>query len=157
MRPHSRPVLILALLLLSAAPAAAAEIQFFALIDGAHARIPTLSNAKGVGTFTLNDAQTELAFSITFSPWLNNESFSHIHIDSIAGGSDGVIFDLDNGPIKVGIMPIKNPLFLNALLTGHLYVNVHSATYPQGAVAGYIQLGTPARAATWGRLKALFR
>lgn len=157
MRPHSSPVLFLALMLLVAAPTAAAEIQFFALIDGAHARIPTLSNARGVGTFTLNDAQTDLAFSITFSPWVNNESFSHIHIDSIAGGSDGVIFDLDNGPTKVGSMPIKNPLFLNALLTGHLYVNVHTASYPQGEIAGFIQLGTSARAATWGRLKALFR
>lgn len=141
----------------SAAPLAGAT-EFHAIIDGSQARPPHTSNARGIGRFTLNAAQTELAFDITFDPWVSNEIFSHIHVDSAGNnGADAIVFDLPNGNPKQGVMTIDEPLVLAALLGGHLYVNVHTTAFNQGEIAGPIVAGTPAAARSWGRLKSLYR
>lgn len=161
-RPRSLPaVLLLALAGLCASAAGApraGEMEFHALIDGTQARPPNLSNGRGIGRFTLNAAQTELTFDIAFDPWISNERFSHIHVDSAGNnGADAIVFDLPNGNPKQGVMPIEEPLVLQALLDGFLYVNVHTNAFPQGEIAGYLLPGTPAGAESWGRLKALYR
>jgi len=162
--PRSLPALAAALVaavpvaVLPPADTAAQVMEFHAIIDGAHARIPTGSQARGIGHFTLNEAHTQLAYEITFDPWVNNEVFSHIHIDSVAnGGQDDIVFDFDNGNPKVGIYSPQSKLELDALLSGHLYVNVHTTTFQRGEIAGYILPGTPTMARSWGRLKALYR
>ena len=165
--PHPPLLLWLALPaagLLAASPAAAAPLaalgttEFHAVIDGTQAHPPHVSNAQGVGLFTLNAAHTELTYTITFDPWVDDEIFSHIHIDAAAnGGQDAILFDLPNGNPKVGFVKIDQPLVLEALFDGFLYVNVHTQQYRQGEIAGYLRPGTPAVAASWGRIKALFR
>ena len=161
-----RPLPALAAALVAAAPfavipsvdPAAQVMEFHAIIDGAHARIPTSSLARGIGRFTLNEAHTQLAYEITFDPWVNNEVFSHIHVDSAANnGQDEIVFDFDNGNPKVGVYSPQPGIELDALLSGHLYVNVHTTTFQRGEIAGYILPGTPAMARSWGRLKALYR
>jgi hypothetical protein len=89
---------------------------------------------------------------------VTNEVFSHIHVDSAANnGQDDIVFDFDNGNPKVGVYSPQPGIELDALLSGHLYVNVHTSTFQRGEIAGYILPGTPAAARSWGRLKALYR
>jgi len=138
----------------SASPAAA-PIEFHAVIDDSHGDPPfNGSPVRGVGHFTLNEAQDQLSYDILFDPWITTtEIASHIHLDS-----SGVEFhDLPNGPHKVGSLVIDSPIILQALFDGILFVRVHSQAVRNGEVGGWIEAGTPAGAATWGRLKALYR
>ena len=109
---------------------------------------------RGIGLFTLNEAQDVLSYQIDFDPWLGTlEIASHIHFDS-----SGVEFhDLPDGAHKVGSMAIEGPILLQALLDGILFVRVHSQAVRNGEVGGWIVAGTPAVAGTWGRLKASYR
>ena len=139
-------------------PCGAGAMEFHAIIDGSQAHPPHTSNARGVGLFTLNAEQTELAYTITFDPWVDDEIFSHIHIDPAGnGGVDDIIHDLPNGNPKVGVMLIDQPLVLQALFDGYLYVNVHTQQYNRGEIAGYLHKGTPAAATSWGRIKSFYR
>lgn len=143
--------------LLAACPASpvAAPIEFHAVIDASHGEPPNNgSPVRGVGHFTLNDAQDLLSYDILFDPWITTtEIASHIHLDS-----SGVEFhDLPNGPHKVGSLVIDSPIILQALFDGILFVRVHSQAVRNGEVGGWIEAGTPAGAASWGRLKALYR
>ena len=140
------------------APARAGAMEFHAIIDGSQARPPHVSNARGTGQFTLSADQTLLSYTITFDPWVSGEIFSHIHVDSAGNnGADAILHDLPNGNPKVGVMKIDSALALEALLDGFLYVNVHTQVFRQGEIAGAILPGTPAAAASWGRLKAFYR
>ena len=147
----------LALVLLAPAPAAeGAATEFHAVIDGTQAIPPNNSSARGIGRFTLDETQTQLAYDITFDLWVTSELFSHIHVSAAGNnGADAILEDLPNGNPKVGVMAVE-PAALIALLGGFLYVNVHTDTYRQGEIAGYLVPGTPAAAGTWGRLKALY-
>jgi hypothetical protein len=132
--------------------------EFHAVIDGSQAHPPNPSSARGIGHFTLNAEQTELAYSIEFESWVSNEIFSHIHVDAAGNnGQDAMLHDLPNGNPKKGVFVLEEPFMLTALLNGFLYVNVHTLTYRQGEIAGYLLPGTPAARATWGRIKASFR
>ena len=150
---------ILAILALIAGPrgAEAGAKEFHAVIDGSQAHPPNPSSARGIGHFTLNAEQTELAYTIEFESWVSNEIFSHIHVDAAGNnGQDAILHDLPNGSSKKGVFVLKEPFMLAALFNGFLYVNVHTLTYRQGEIAGYLLPGTPAEPATWGRLKALY-
>jgi hypothetical protein len=150
---------LLALVLATATAAApvGAATEFHALVSGASANPPNSSNARGIGHFFLDEAQENLAYDIRFDPFVSQEAVAHIHIAAIAnGGVDDIVHDLPNGPVKVGSWMIEAPHHLAALHAGHLYVNIHTASYSRGEIAGSILLGTPARPATWGRVKALY-
>jgi hypothetical protein len=151
------PGLLLALLLAAAAGPAAAATEFYAVVSGASANPPNASNARGIGHFFLDEGEENLAYDIRFDPFVSQEAVAHIHIAAIANnGVDDIVHDLPNGPIKVGSWMIEAPHHRTALHAGHLYVNIHTASYSRGEIAGSILLGTPARPATWGRMKALY-
>ena len=137
-----------------AAPAGAQE--FHAVIDGSQVNPPTPSTRHGIGHFTLNATETELAYEITFDNWVTNEVFSHLHI-AYGGNQEAIVHDLPNGNPKKGIFVFEDPEHRKALLEGRMYVNVHTQTYLPGEIAGYIVPGTPAVPESWGRLKALYR
>ena len=148
-------LLVLALALGVPSGATTAPIEFHAVIDASHGQPPyNGSPVRGVGRFTLNDAQDLLSYDILFDPWITTtEIASHIHLDS-----SGVEFhDLPNGPHKVGSLVIDSPIILQALFDGILFVRVHSQAVRNGEVGGWIEAGTPAGTASWGRLKALYR
>ena len=144
-----------------AAPAAvhAAEpLEFYALIDGTLGRPPNNSSGRGIGHFTLNETQDVLTFDIVFDPWIDDELFAHIHVDSIGnGGAEEILYDLDPGPHKWGTMAIKTETHRQALIGGHFFVVVHSISVRLGELVGWIRPGTPAQPATWGRVKATYR
>ena len=147
-------VLVLTLVLL--VPAAALAMDGFkATLSGANENPPNPSPATGTGVF-LFDGVNKLYYHISFSGLVAPQTASHIHRGAIAV----------NGPVihNIGIgSPLDGIINLSAadvadLLGGNYYYNVHSTTYPGGEIRG--QLGadpTPARASTWGRIKALYR
>jgi hypothetical protein len=161
-----RATLALLLLLLTAEPALAITPMWTTITPDQEGS-ETGGNAIGQGTFTLNDARTELHYHIVFNGLTSNLLGAHIHYGAegapgpiwfflSAGGGTSGTFDgaWTTASTPYGLTPDR----VDALLSGLLYVNIHSANYPAGEIRGQILMGpTPTRASTWGRIKRLYR
>ncbi len=119
--------------------------QFTATISGGQEVPPNASPARGSGIFTLNPAQTELAFFITvdMGSLLGPMVASHIH--NAPPGVNGPIVrtltfsgDTASGVWKSSDPEPLTPALVNRLLAGNLYVNVHTTVFPGGEVRGQI-------------------
>jgi hypothetical protein len=153
--PH-RSLLIAIALLALALPAGATE-TYLATIDGNQAIPPNHSSCVGHGTFVLLDDLTTLTYEIHFDPWVNDEFISHIHL-KYAPPTPGetILVEIAPGPDKVGEVTLEST-DVDALREGRLFVNVHTISYMQGEVRGWILPSTAARPSTWGSLKAQYR
>lgn len=118
---------------------------FTAEIDTEQAGEDINSTASGTGAFTLTEAG--LIFYITFAELTGPMTNAHFHL-----GASGV-----NGPPVRGLMndfvgttavgvwrptddePLTDEL-LRSLITGDIYVNIHSETYPAGEIRGQVLL-----------------
>jgi hypothetical protein len=152
-----RPALIVILLLAFALPARAGGVMdFMATIDGAHAVPPNNSDCKGTGTFVLNAAEDALAYDIQFDPWVPDEFISHIHELNAPPPGEVILEEIAPGSHKVGSIGLTASDVI-ALRDGRLFVVVHTTSYMQGEVRGWIVPATAARASTWGGIKAFYR
>ena len=138
------------------APALAAE-TYVAVIDGTQAAPPNGSTCLGHGTFVLSEDEAHLAYEIHFDPWVNDEFISHIHeVYEPPLVGEQILVEIEPGPDKVGVIDLT-PGNLASLRSGRLFVNVHTFTYQQGEVRGWIVPTVATRPATWGGLKSMYR
>ena len=111
-----------------------APTSLAAKIDPIQEVPPPPSNGSGSAAFAVDTLANALSFDITFTNLTSGEVSAHIH-----QGAPGV-----NGPIKFNL-----PLGFNkkgtwfypqadegAILTGQMYVNIHSANFPGGEIRG---------------------
>ena len=158
-----RSALMSAALLVFGSTIAWSDTGFIAHLDGLTESPPNASPSTGTCIMVLNNAQTELSYTLSFTPLLAPQTAAHFHNDDIANPSP-------NGAVVRGIgvgTPIsgvwKNtdaqpltPAMVVELFAGRLYVNVHSSLYPAGEIKRYIfQEPTATENSTWGRIKAL--
>ena len=135
---------------------AGAGIVFEAVLDGDLQAPPTGSPGTGFATVTLNDAQTEATYEITYSGLLGPETIAHFH-NALPGTNGPVLFTLPVGTPKTGVWPL-DAAALARLLSGSVYVNVHTTMFPGGEIRGNLaQTTVPAAAGTWGGIKNLYR
>lgn len=115
--------------------------------------LPVTSNARGNATVRVTDSSIELTLKLDPLP---ATPITGVHIHVGAPGSNGpVIFTLFNSTVG---MPFANPTHLtldtinlqrrsevgvstiedavNALLSGNVYINVHTAAFPEGELRG---------------------
>jgi hypothetical protein len=147
----------LALALLSAPGVARADIIFVTNLSGPGEVPPTNSPALGVATFDLNDAETQIAFTISFgldvgSPPLTSPLVAgHIHVGTpdVAGP---VILPFPNLPLGStsgtfsGVLTAANLTpaggintfadAVEALKAGNTYTNLHTTQFPGGEIRG---------------------
>ena len=153
--------LLLAVVSLAFTSPAQADTGFAATIDAAQ-EVPTnASPGTGSATLVLNNAQTSLSYSVTYTGLTSNRTNAHIHGPAPAGVNAGVLHGLQNqtgttsgSANGVWAIPAAN---VTHLFNGQLYINIHSANFPGGEIRGQI-VGAPtsARSTTWGRLKKLY-
>jgi hypothetical protein len=123
---------------------------------------PGGSTAMGMGSFILNDDQTELSYDITVVGLASAENAAHIH-EGEPGTNGEIVHFLPLGGHKQGTwkstdMPAFTAEFAAQLLAGNLYVVIHTQYCGSGEVRGNIVSDpTPTRETTWGRLKSLYR
>ena len=96
---------------------------------------PTGSMATGECVAAMKEDRTELTVSCTHD--VANATGAHIH-NGPAGENGPVIFPFDSAtsPI-IGTAPVDTDLLEN-LISGNLYVNVHSDAFPPGEIRGQI-------------------
>ncbi|HPF35726.1 MAG TPA: CHRD domain-containing protein [Candidatus Krumholzibacteria bacterium] len=132
--------ILLTSLICLAATAALAETQFTATLDGASSGTP--SPATGTAVMILNDAQTELSYTITYSGLTGTEVAAHFH--NAPPGSNGPILEpLPAGEPKVGVWMVS-PSDVVELMAGRVYINVHTNLYPAGEIRGNVTFDTVA-------------
>ena len=110
------------------------------------------SSGTGSATLVLNDDETEVSYTITYSGLSGAEIAAHIH------RPDGSIaHDLPVGTPKVGVW--QNPGFIDvvSLKIEQLYILIHTPANPGGELRGNIvQQNVPVEETTWGSIKALY-
>jgi CHRD domain-containing protein len=145
----------LGLALVFAPRPAAADLSFECNINGAQEVPANGSPGTGTGNFTLNAAETQLTIFVTFSNLTSGQTAAHIHGPAAPGVNAGVVFGFPLGSPVNQVWAIPAAHVAN-LKNGLLYVNVHTSNFPGGEIRGQIVASTPAKPASWGRVKALY-
>jgi hypothetical protein len=154
---------LVALLVIVAAviPAASfADTGFSCVLNGGNEVPANGSLATGTGTCVLNNAQTQLTYTVVYSGLVANRTASHFHGPALAGVNAPVIFGIAGAGATSGtISGVWNLTAGNVadLFAGKLYLNVHSQTFGGGEIRGQVTMDvTPTRNTSWGRIKRLF-
>ena len=151
MKQLSTLIWIAILLAAGVAGPVSGEETFVAALTGL--RAGSTSTATGTATFVLNGAATSIDFTISHTAFSSPEVGAHVHY--IQGG---IAFTLPKGNPKTGTWDSPTELDITRLRAGELFVNIHTEDFPTGEIAGDLVVApTPVDAATWGRIKALFR
>ena len=140
-----------------AASTAHADTTFMATLDGLQ-NVPPLPQvtATGSATLVLNEAGTELSFTITYQGLSSTEFGAHIH-NARPGLNGSVVFTLPLGTPKAGTWQIP-PDMVTELQAGRLYINIHTDTYSTGELRGNImEQQVPVETSTIGALKHRYR
>jgi len=122
--------------------------HFTAQLTGAQ-EVPSVSTtATGTGSFRLNASQTELQFNITVCNLTGLITFAHFH-NAPAGINASVVRDIKlsfNGNTASGVWKSTDnsqpltPALVDSLLSGRIYVNIHTAANPGGEIRGQLNL-----------------
>lgn len=119
-----------------------AHLNFTAYLTGDQESTPVSTGAKGTATLTLTGSGG-LRYSITVNGLSGPIIGAHIHLGSTRVNGP-VIFDLGSsfsGTTAYGT--IAGPLpdsIVAALMTGRMYINVHTAANPNGEIRGQVNL-----------------
>lgn len=117
--------------------------SFSAQLTGGQESPPVNSSATGSVSFVLNEARTEARIDVTTAGLSGPITGAHVHQGS-AGANGAVVKDLTvRGNVVSAVwrnndsQPLSEAL-INSLLTGGLYVNVHTAAHPNGEIRGQL-------------------
>jgi hypothetical protein len=123
---------------LVASPTVAGTKAFTADLNGASQVPPTDSKAKGRGEFLYDDTSKKLTWTITY--WgISKAKAAHLH----GAASEGA-----NARTMITVSPLQSPIKGAAVLTekevraltnGDMYIDVHSAKYPDGEIRGQLK------------------
>jgi hypothetical protein len=135
---------ILALPVLGPGLAAAAEddIIFAAALSDEDQSIPTDSPGKGFAELRLERATLKLSWKVTFQDLTSPPTIAGLYGPENVGGNAGQVVDLaPKGTLK---SPLEGSVVLSDgvfqyLITGRVYVNIHTQKYPEGELRGQLR------------------
>jgi hypothetical protein len=122
--------------------ATAEEMSFVALMNGANEVPPVVTPATGVAQAVLDTETLRLRFEVQLFD-LANFRMMHIHLG--AAGTEGPLIYLlsrDATTTYAAGEVAFNQIDLPDLLAGNLYVNAHTAAWPDGEIRGQLLPGT---------------
>ena len=121
------------------------SMMFIAFVNGENQLPPNASISSALAVLTLNSAQTQVTYEITLSQ-LSADSLTAAHFHNAGAGiSAGVVKTLDfvDGHAS-GVWSATDtaqaltPELVEELLSGRLYVNVHTNAFPGGEIRGQV-------------------
>lgn len=153
------PLAVVALLLATAAPAADAPpapedpIRFCAALSDAEESVPTYSDGRGRGVFTLSRADLTFTWDVAFRGLSGPVVAANAHGPQRPGANASALFPLATGaaPASPLTSPLKGSIVLSEgqlkyLLNARIYVNLTTAKYPAGEIRGQVQRVLPGTA-----------
>jgi uncharacterized protein (DUF1800 family) len=120
---------------------------FIATLNGASEVPPEITAATGSSTIILSPDETSALVSLSFTNLSAPETAAHIHGPAEPGNNaPGTLLDLDQPLGQVSnLLWVFAPVggltpqdLVNALKTGRLYANVHTANFPSGEIRGWL-------------------
>ena len=120
-------------------------IKFRTALSADEQSSPTESPGLGVAEFILYRPTQRLDWTITYSGLTSKAVAAHVHGPQTPGGNAGVLFDLAPDVMKSPLVGsrVMNDGELEYLLTGRMYVNIHTTLYPAGELRGQIMRVRP--------------
>jgi uncharacterized protein (DUF1800 family) len=124
-----------------------AQRTYVAMLSGAAEVPPVITSSTGVSNVILSPDETSALVSMSFSNLSAGQTAAHIHGPAEPGNNAlGTILDLDQPLGNVSnllwtfppVGGLSSQDQVNALKTGRLYVNVHSANFPGGEIRGWL-------------------
>ncbi len=112
-------------------------VDFVITLDGDQVTPPADTPASGTGVATFFPSTSTLAWEITFSGLLGNETAAHIHGAAPQCQGAGVQIPLSPGSPKVGSAVLTAQQEAD-LMAGLWYVNIHTDAFPPGEIRGQI-------------------
>ena len=112
---------------------------------------PAVTSGSGTATLRLSDDKTSAIVSFQYSDLTSAITGVHIHGPADLGQTAPILFDLDTAtPLPDGtyqwvFTPTdlnSVPDIVNAIQSGRIYFNIHTATYPAGEIDGAFTLST---------------
>ena len=110
---------------------------------------PVPTSATGTGSFTLNEARTELEYNVTVQGLTSAIVLSHFH-NAPTGVNGGVVKTITGSFVgntasgtwtSTDAEPLT-PALVNELMAGRIYVNVHTANFGGGEIRAQLRLST---------------
>jgi hypothetical protein len=148
MKLHAIRAALLASALLLPMQAGATLFNLGAFMDGAQETPPVVTPATGAATITYDDVTNQLNWTIYFEDLIGTMTNSHFHGPAAPGvGPAGVQVGI---PFTAGVTSdtlIGSAVITAAqetmLLSGLMYINIHSTFRPGGEIRGQVLLPEP--------------
>ncbi len=121
------------------------SLLFTASLNGAQEVPPTASTGTGAATLLLSPDEKTARVSLNFSGISGAQTDAHIHGPAPVGSTAAALFPLPLGQLndfEINLTPSQ----VQDLKAGLFYINVHSATYPNGDIRGQFQTSASASA-----------
>jgi len=116
------------------------NIMFTAALNGAQETPSVSTNATGTAWAMLSDDRKTLFYQVTYAQLSSAFSASHFHLGltGVAGGVIEAITPNFIGNTASGSWTNLPDSIVGALLSGKIYLNVHSANHPGGEIRGQL-------------------
>jgi hypothetical protein len=131
-------------LLCATAPRAGAaddDILFTATLSDDEQSVPTYSPGSGIAEFRLERATMKLSWKVTYQNLTSPPIAAGLYGPENVGANAGQVVDLANGRLKspiTGSTTLSDGVF-QYLITGRVYVNLHTAKYKDGELRGQLR------------------
>jgi hypothetical protein len=116
------------------------DFAFDTWLDGQQEVPPTPSGSTGSGSITFSPGLDTVYYDVVYDSLLDTPTAAHFH-DGTYGVSGPPVVDLTtsiNGNHLSGMATSLPPDFVAKCLLGSIYLNVHSAAFPNGEIRGQV-------------------
>lgn len=133
------PIAIAAIALFVAAPAARAEMVKMKANLAGSASVPANDSAgKGTADLDYDTATKMLKWTVNYSGLKAPATAGHIHGPAAASANAGVAIPFAGPASPIAGQATLTDAQATALMSGMLYVNIHSSAHPGGEIRGQI-------------------
>ncbi len=122
--------------ILMAAPVAAEMLSFKTELKGATEVPPNDSAATGAADVKVDTATKQISWTITHSGLSGDATAGHFHGPAAVGENAGPVIDI-SGKIESGSADLTDAQLAD-LQAGKLYLNIHTAKFPDGEIRGQL-------------------
>ena len=128
--------ILLAAALVTSVPASAEMVALKAALNGAEEVPPTDSKGMGSATLNVDTEKRQLTWIMTFSGLSGDATAAHLHGPADKGANAPPAVDISKN-IEKGMAELSESQLAD-LLSGKVYVNIHTSKFPDGEIRGQV-------------------
>jgi len=120
-------------------------IGFYAELSPDEQSATTESPGRGRADFLLDRETVRLSWTVTYRDLTSPATGAHIHGPQRPGANAGIQIDLAPKGLRLPLegAAVLTDAQLEYLLSGRMYVNIHTVKYPDGELRGHLQRVPP--------------